>query len=256
MSFLLGFLGTLLGIIFAVFIIIYIIYSKVQKITGPIGLKNFFNEANNITSYKKEEYSRIKNVSGMTKLLEPIILRDFNDFNKNLLYNETQNNLSKIFSCIENKSINNIANDENLILILPQLSKKINDLKNLDVNIKYDNIKFHEHAIKNYKRADGVATITISSSLEYFYSCNGKDKDKILNSNYFSDIKKQTRYISEFVYIYDETKFNGNSKVFTTNCPNCGAPTTSSGTCEYCQSELKPINLKLWKMSSYKEDII
>lgn len=255
MSFLLGFLGTLIGILVAVFIIIYIIYLKVQHIIGPINLKNFIHAGNNAISYKREEYSRIKDVNGMTKLLEPLILKDFSEFNKDLLYNKVESNFSKIFTCIENKSINTISNDEDLVLIIPFLSEKINDLNNLDVIIKYDNIKFHNHAIKDYKKSNGVATITISSSLEYFYYCNGKDKGKIVNNNYFPDIKKQTRYISQFVYIYDESKFESNAKVFSVHCPNCGAPTTSSGICEYCQSNLEPINLKLWKMSSYKEDI-
>lgn len=256
MNFLLGFLGTLLGILVAVFIILYIIYLKIGKILGPLNFGTFISMAKNATSYKREEYSRIKSVGNMTNVLEPIILKDFNDFNKNLLYNKVESNLCKIFTCIENKSTSSINNDNDLDLIFPLLSEKIEDLKKLDVNIKYDNVKFHSHAIKNYKKNNGVATITLSSSLEYYYYCDGKDKNKIVsNNNYFSDIKKQTRYTSQFVYIYDESKFDKDAKVFSTHCPNCGAPTTSSGVCTYCQSNLEPINLKLWKMSSYKEDL-
>ena len=60
MSFLLGLLGALIGVLAAIGIVILIIFSKVKDVTGPAVFKDFLGEARNVTSYKREEYSRIK----------------------------------------------------------------------------------------------------------------------------------------------------------------------------------------------------
>lgn len=212
-------------------------------------LKQILHAARNAKDIRKQEYSRIKNVSGMTKLMEPLILRDFNDFNKDMLYKEIENNLIKIFNAIENKSETQIKNDKALSLVYPQVLEQIQDMKSRSIWAKYDGIVFHTHAIKNYGKNNGMATITTSSTIEYYYDTN-LEKEK------YSDVKKQTRYTCKFVYIYDETKLGEKKEIFTVNCPNCGAPISGIGdiTCNYCMSHIEPINLKLWKMSSYKED--
>ena len=250
MSFLLGFLGAIIGIIFIIIVIIVFIIIGVSKSVGINDLKTIFGAAKNAKQIAEEDAYRQKNVSGITKLLEPEILRDFPDFNKNLLYSIAESNLRKIFSAIENKSLAGIDKDEELILILPKLKEKIEDIKERKVEIKYVDIVFHENAIKKYEKVKGMATVTISTTLEYYY----KNSDK--KENLCNNIKRQTRYTCEFVYIYDETKLEKKNNIIVINCPNCGAPLRNLelGECEYCSSHFEPINLKLWKMSSYKED--
>ena len=250
MSFLLGFLGAIIGIIFIIIVIIVFIIIGVSKSVGINDLKTIFGAAKNAKQIAEEDAYRQKNVSGITKLLEPEILRDFPDFNKNLLYSIAESNLRKIFSAIENKSLAGIEKDEELILILPKLKEKIEDIKERKVEIKYDDIVFHENAIKKYEKVKGMATVTISTTLEYYY----KNSDK--KENLCNNIKRQTRYTCEFVYIYDETKLEKKNNIIVIICPNCGAPLRNLelGECEYCSSHFEPINLKLWKMSSYKED--
>ena len=250
MSFLLGFLGAIIGIIFIIIVIILCIIIGVSKSVGINDLKTIFGAAKNAKQIAEEDAYRQKNVSGITKLLEPEILRDFPDFNKNLLYSIAESNLRKIFSAIENKSLAGIDKDEELILILPKLKEEIEDIKERKVEIKYDDIVFHENAIKKYEKVKGMATVTISTTLEYYY----KNSDK--KENLCNNIKRQTRYTCEFVYIYDETKLEKKNNIIVINCPNCGAPLRNLelGECEYCSSHFEPINLKLWKMSSYKED--
>ena len=111
-------------------------------------------------------------------------------------------------------------------------------------------IVFHNHAIKKYEKSNGMATITTSSSVEYFYSSNVKDELA------YSDVKKQTRYTCEFVYVYDEAKIGYEKQAFGVHCPNCGAPLKKlgAGNCYYCGTHVEPINLKVWKIASYKEE--
>lgn len=250
MSFLLGFLGAILGIIVVIAIIISCIMIGISKSIGINDLKTIFGVAKNAKQFAEEDTYRPKNVSGMTRLLEPEILRDFPDFNKDLLYTIAEQNLRKIFSAIENKSVSGIENDNDLILLMPKLKEEIEDIKDRNIEIKYDDIVFHENAIKKYEKTKGMATITISTTLEYYY----KNSDK--KENLCNNIKRQTRYTCQFVYIYDEKKLEKKNNIIVINCPNCGAPLRNFelGECEYCSSHFEPINLKLWKMSSYKED--
>ena len=138
-----------------------------------------------------------------------------------------------------------------MILIFSTLEDSIQELKVGNVEIEYNDVVFHRHAIKNYMKMQGMATITTSTTVEYYYKNSQKDQT-------YNDIKKQTRYTCKFVYIYDENKIGEHKKVFLIRCPNCGAPLRKFNNgdieCEYCSSHLEPINLKLWKMSSYKED--
>ena len=254
MSFFLGLLGVLIGFIIVIVIlasIIFMIYKKITAtITDTIGIKNaneIKNAAKNIKNLKDEEYTREKNVSGMTKLLEPEILKDFPEFNKDLLFTIIEKELRKVFNSLENKSISSLEDDSESIIILPKVKEQIEDMKSTNTTVRYDDVVFHRHAIKKYLKSQGIATIETSTTLEYYYYNSKKE-----NNN----LKKQTRYTCEFIYIYDETKFEDKKGYFTISCPNCGAPIRglTNQICEYCTTKVHPINLKLWKMSSYKED--
>lgn len=252
MGFIVGFIGAFLGIIAGIVIIILIIYLIIRNAVGTTGVKEIMHAVKTTKSIEQQEYIRTKNLIGMTTLLEPLIMKDFNDFNKDFLYSKVENNLRKIFNAIENKLDNEIKNDKDLIYIYPSIIEKIQDIKNDNIDIKYDDVVFHAHAIKEYEKSCGKATIAISSALEYYYSNTG---DKRIEKR-FKGLKKQTRYTTKFVYIYDETKFESNQTVLTRSCPNCGAPLTKLGAenCLYCGTSIEYINLKRWYMVSYKED--
>ena len=135
MNFIIGFLGACLGLVVAVGIIIGIIYYKTRQIVGPANMKTLVQAAKNAKNIEQQEYTRVKNVSGITKLLEPTIIRDFNDFNKDFLFSKVENNMIKIFNSIEDKDISKIKNDNDLIYIYPSLREKITDLKNSNIDI-------------------------------------------------------------------------------------------------------------------------
>lgn len=249
MGFILSFLGTLFGIIAAVAIIVMVVMRKLNKVVGKNNMRQIMRAAKNVKSLEAEEYTRKKDVSGMTKLLEPQIIEDFPDFNKNLLFSKIESNLTKIFDAIERKAMDTISNDQDLELMKNTIEDYIEDLKNHGIDLEYSSVRYHNHAIKGYEKRDGMATITTSTSLEYYYR-----NSEIENRH--SNLKKQTRYTCKFVYIYDEAKLKTRGEVFSINCPNCGAPLKglNASSCEYCSSSITPVNLKIWKMSSYKED--
>lgn len=247
MSFVLGVLGAILGVIIAIFIVGFIVSKKIQKELGISGV----NPLKSIREFfKATEISNStvpKSVNAMTILLEPQILRDFPDFNKEIIYSKIESDLKTIFNSIENLKL---EKSSDLELINNALEQQIEDYKEQGVSIRYDNVVFHRHAIQAYTKTNGIATITTSSSLEYNYY----DSRRKENSKY----KTQTRYTCKYVYIYDVSKIPNYFKkeTFILNCPNCGAPLVNleRRECVYCGAHIEEINLKTWKLASYEDD--
>lgn len=251
MEFLLGLIGACAGIIIAFVIIVAIIYRKAQNFIGKENMKELVEVAKEAKDIEKQEYSRQKSIGGITNLIEPEIIRDFGDFNKDFLFSKVEKNLRTIFSALEDKTTEAVRNDNDLIYMRSVVEDKINDMRGSGRTVRYDDVKFHNHAIKSYKKSKGRATIAVSSTVEYYYDTN----EKKFNPQY-KNIKKNTRYTTEYVYVYDESAFDYNATNFTVTCPNCGAGIEffGAGNCKYCGTYIEPINLKNWFMVSYKED--
>ncbi len=247
MSFVFGFLGAILGIIVVGFVIVFIVISKIKKSVGKEEFKQLKELSHNSKEILMEMSETPKSVNGMTTLVEPQVLNDFPDFNKELIYSKIESNLRTVFNEIENLKI---EKNQDLELVNDTLLQQINDFKEQNIKIRYDNVVFHKHALKRYEKSNGIATITTSSTLEYNYYDSRRKSD--------NSLKTQTRYTCKFIYIYDVKKIpkNSSNSVFIINCPNCGAPLISleKGECVYCGSHIEEINLKTWKMSSFSDD--
>ena len=246
---LLIFLGVIIGVILFLLIIYFRLRNRLKDYLGQMGFSDLKGLGEEIKKGDLESKMDHKHVTGMTKLLIPKIVKDFPNFSETELYNKVETSLLLVFSSLEEKEVK--VNDE-LILIKEKLKEQISDMRHGKIDVKYDDVKFHEHALKYYKNTDGALNITVSSTLEYFYTktVNGKVVDE------YKDYKKQTRYTTEFIYVYNPGKILKNQSLIGINCPNCGAPLKDLGkkTCRYCGSGLEDINLKSWHISLYKED--
>lgn len=242
MGFLLGFLGVVAGIIFLLLLLYFYLIYHFNK----MGFKGI-----NILKIKKEIENNTSNspkqISGMTSVLLPKIMDDFPDFNIDLIYLLTEKSILSILNSIENKDLS-ILENKDFNLISKKLKLQLEDLIKSDILYKYDDIKFHKHALKNYSNHDGVMTLEVSSSLEFFYSKKNKDKylDKSIN-------KKQVRFLTKFVYITDSDSYEKDINVYGINCPNCGAVISSLNKkkCNYCKTilNIQVIDLiKCWKI--------
>lgn len=248
MHLLLFLLGTIIGIIIFFSIIALILYHKVKKTTKELGFNDLKEFKDLIKQSEYENRYEHKNVSGMTSLMIPKIINDFPNFSENELYNKVETSLRSIFKSLQDMKL---SNNNELVLIKDNIIKVIDDFNNNNIKVKYSDIKFHKHAIKDYKKDNGALNITVESSLEYYYE-KAKDNNTI---EIFKDYKKQTSYVTEFIYVYDPDKYNTNQKLISYNCPNCGAPVKlNSKVCHYCSSGLDNINLKSWYIISYKEN--
>lgn len=243
------FLAIILGIIIFLTILLLVAKNKIKKILRKYGFNNFNYIMEQIKLGEIEERTTPKHTPGMTKLLIPKIVKDFPSFSEKELFNKVETSLLLIFNSLENKKV---SNSEELILIGEKLREIISDMEINNISEKYYDVKFHNHAIKYYKKDSSSINITVSTSLEYFYE--KKQADKILKD--YTKYKKQTLYTVDFIYIIDPLKVSKHQNLIGVNCPNCGAPVKDLGNkiCRYCNSGLEDINLKSWHIALYKEE--
>ena len=243
------FFGVILGVLIFLTILVLIVKNKIKNILNKFGYNSLNQLHEQIKQGEIAYKTEPKHVTGMTKLLIPKIVKDFPNFSENELYNKVETDLLSIFNSLENKKL---ENNSGLILVKEKLNQKIKDMKENKITEKYDDVKFHRHALKYYKNKDGVLNISVSTSLEYFYKkeCKGKIIDN------YNEHKKQTVYTTEYIYVYDLNKVNKNENLIGIHCPNCGAPVKElrNKICSYCNSGLEDINLKSWNIAIFKEE--
>lgn len=235
-------ISIILGVIIFLGILTYcfIQYFKRTLNISTSELKELINES-------EESKYRQKSISGMSEILVPKILRDYSSFNEQSLYSKVELALRNIFKSLETKKIVNIPE---LNIIRDTLEAEISDLESINKKVKYDDIVFHRHAIRDYSNRDGFLCITVETSLEYYYQ-------EIINEEVITkkdNHKKQNVYTTKFIHIYDPELFEASKQYLSAHCPNCGAPLKNyqDNHCNYCNSGVDPIDLKSWYISSYK----
>lgn len=232
-------------------VLLLCLFSGINKFVSALGfssIKELIEEIKKQSTTEKEIYSRPKNLSDMTKLLVPLIANDFPSFNQEQIFTQTRNYINEILDAIESKD-SSLIKDKNLKFIRPKVEDEIKNLNELDKNVSFTNVRFNKCAISEYSNKGGAAKITVVASLSYYYDSNDEKEKK------FTDVRKETRYKLEYVYIYDEDKIPENFDLLKINCPNCGAPVDffGRGKCSYCNTMLSPINIKNWSVVNYEE---
>ena len=248
-------LFTFLGVVLAVVVLAIIIMIVIRVLLDANGFKgqslmSLYREAK---KYRMLDKSRIKNVSGMTNVLLPTIKKYFDDFNEQEMYLYVETSIRKILEALEKRK-EDLLKEDSFDLIRDKIILEIRNLNQDDIVRKYHDIVFHKHAIKDFRKDNGKAVITISTSLEYYFEEMHGDEVFLKD-----DYKKQTRYQTEFVYIYDIKKAGYDIKTIGLNCPNCGSPVNgySQKICSYCKTgiDIKALDFKkCWRVVNFKEE--
>lgn len=99
-------------------------------------------------------------------------------------------------------------------------------------------IRIHRTEILSYLKNCGTCVIVFQSGVQYH---NGTKKI-------------QARCNTHMMYIQDAIEY-GKETGFSVTCPHCGGALTSLGTkvCEYCGSEVVPINIHVWDLHKIEE---
>ena len=108
-----------------------------------------------------------KSVSGMTRLMEPQIMRDFPDFNWSEFKHRAENMLTSALLAISSERPERLvdASEE----VKNQVLNIIADNQAAQVREVYNNIKIHQTEISNYRKDKGNCIIVIQSAVEYYH---------------------------------------------------------------------------------------
>ena len=189
-----------------------------------------------------------KSVSGMTRIFEPQIQKDFPDFNLVQFKNKAENMLISALQAISAGNVSLLRETSNELT--EQVRNQIQAHAAEGVTETYRQIHIHRTEITNYVKREGKCIITFQSAVEYFHY---KEKEgRVTDGD--KERKQQTKYNIEVMYIQNEKLAKLDNAVGTT-CPNCGAPIVKLGAlyCEYCGTAVTPINLKVWTLHRYYE---
>ena len=194
-----------------------------------------------------------KSVSGMTRIFEPQIQRDFPDFHIEQFKDKVENALMLALQAISaadagifERQIKDGVSEE----FLAQIKNRIRENETEAVTEHYEQIQIHQTEIANYEKKQGTCVITFQSAVGYLHYC--EKAGKVLSGS--KELTEQTRYNVQLMYIQNE-KLAGMDNAVGTTCPNCGAPITNLGAayCEYCGSAVTLLNLKVWTLHSFDE---
>lgn len=219
---------------------------KVEQLSmAAFGTKSFVEGMNRQADILAETP---KSVSGMTRIFEPQIQRDFPDFHLDQFRHKVENMLMTALAAVteeEPELLQDISQE-----LYNQVRNQIDGNRAAGIREVYTQVRVHQTEITNYQKKDGTCVITFQSAVEHYHY--KEQKNTLIWGE--RERKQQTKYNTELVYIQDEKLATLDHAVGTT-CPNCGAPVTNLGNmhCEYCGLAVIPINLKVWTLHRYYE---
>lgn len=233
----------LLAVILAVILgVIHKVRQTSMEIFGTESLAEGWNRQ------AKELAAVPKSISGMTRILEPQIQRDFPEFNWMEFKNKGENMLKSSFSAIEREDVSLVKDSSE------ELKKQVETViaQNQEQKIRehYDDVQIHNTEITRYEKKQGTCVITLQSAVGYLHY---KEREgRVIEGD--DKLTEQTKYNIEILYIQDEKLANLDRAVGAV-CPHCGAPVTSLGAkqCEYCGLAVTPINMQVWSLHRFYE---
>jgi uncharacterized Zn finger protein (UPF0148 family) len=190
-----------------------------------------------------------KSVTGMTKLMEPQIMRDFPEFSWEQFRAKAENMLRSALNAISSENPGLLAADASED-VKQQIINRIEENKAEDMKETYREIEIHRTEIANYKHEKGKCIIVIQSAVGHYHY--RERAGRLVSGS--REHKEQTRYNIELVYIQDASDFEFDN-AYGTLCPHCGAPIRNVGNmvCEYCGSSVTPVNIKVWSLHKFYE---
>jgi hypothetical protein len=240
-------LVTVAGIVGVILILVLFVRSKIRAVSRQaFGTPDI---AQGLRAYQAAEEGRPRSLSNMTRIYEPMIARDFPDFNLKEFIMLAENMLLSVFNAIEAQDVLLIMNASDSLR--DRVINQIRDLHSKGETEFYDDVKIHETALNRYENADGRCVVTLQSSVEYRYYVHAGGRLVRGDSVY----RRQVRYNTEIIYIQDAKLVSNaiNDNAIGVSCPSCGAPIKALGqkVCEYCGRGIVEINLKSWSINRF-----
>ncbi len=229
----------------------FVVYRTIKQKIGRISMQAFGTKS--IVEGMNRQADILaetpKSVSGMTRIFEPQITRDFPEFHLEQYKNKVENLLIAALRAVTEMNSALLPEDVSEEL-RSQVENQIAANQAAGTTEVYSKVQVYQTEISNYEKRDGKCVITFQSAVGH---CHYKEKNGALIEG-DKERRRQTKYNIEVMYIQDEKLAKIDNAVGTT-CPNCGAPVTKIGNmyCEYCGLAVTPVNLKVWTLHRYYE---
>lgn len=230
----------------------YLLY---KRVTGTV--RNYsrmiFGTSDLREGIKKRELVNAgtpKSVSSATGLMLPQIMKDFPEFHYDEMKTRAENVLISYLRGIDENNPSLLS--EGMEELKDSLRMRIEALRGRNAREHFQRIRIHKTEIHQYRKDEGRCSVILQSSVEYIHYV--EENGKISAGR--SDLKEQSRYNVELVYIQDrDVVEHTEDSGLGLNCPNCGAPLPGLGakTCLYCGTPVVEFNIRIWNFSSVKE---
>lgn len=202
-----------------------------------------------------------KSLNDVTRLLLPLIRRDFPDFSWPDLQKQAENAIRSSMLARSTQDLSLLSGMSDRLRAAVEL--KIRDDKAAGVRKRYEDIRIHRTAVTDYRNTPGRCEIRLSTSLGYLTDGAGKSRGTTLVGAAFAppskgsgargDLKKvETVAESVLVHIQSLEKAGTETRITSGSCPHCGAPMQSADAkkCPYCGGALTQYNIRVWSLES------
>ena len=178
----------------------------------------------------------------------PAITRDFPEIGYKGMEVKARNAIVAILNAIMNKNAESLKASEYTQDLINKVNNRITTLNANNEKEIFNNIKIHRCGIANYQNRSKEATARFEISLQYEYAKVSEEK-----ADSAKPALMQTAYSVTLAYkqdLHEQTT----SIVFSSNCPNCGAPIDASAKgkkCPYCGSGITEIADRIWLVNDF-----
>lgn len=249
-----GLIVTLISVLVflvAVCIIVIVIKRSITNISRNVFGTDSFSEGLNQQKMQMSETPR--SLQAMTSIYLPQILKDFPQFDYAEYKAKTEALLESWFNTISSKKL--MLKGECSQTLKSSAQAIIEDLNSRNINQIFNQIVIHNTEIARYIKTGSTVSIIFVSAVGYISYGEDENGNVVFGDK---DIKQQTVYETELVYVQDVDKVNTNGEALGINCPNCGAPVKNLGNkfCEYCGTGISEVNVRAWKYTSVREQTV
>lgn len=234
----------LIVIVVAVLIIINKVRHTTQKYLGmsPSQTMELINKG------LKEETTTPKGITALSEMYGPAITRDFPEIGYAGMEVKAKNAIVAILNAIMRKNAESLKADDFTHDLVNKVNNRITSLNARNEKEIFNNIKVHRCGISSYQNKVKEAMARFEISLQYEYARIPEDK-----ADNIKPVLTQTAYSVTLAYKQDMHEHTS-SIVYSSNCPNCGAPIDVSERgkkCPYCGSGFTEIADRVWLVNDF-----
>ena len=223
-------------IVLAIVIGVAVIRHKLNNLSKKYLGRNLEQVGEAIKEGLNDDSQPPRTISVMTSIHKPKFEKDFPDMSYAQIEAMAKNALTGYLTAIEEQDVSKLY--EPSLNLTQQVYDRLTDNASRGVE-HFDNLKIHRIALANYINSCGVVDAVFEISFECYHFFDEKEKLNAPNQLACSVTLNHGKALADGAVIEGH------------NCPNCGAPVTSS-VCEYCGTGISKIDLKKWLADSIK----